>query len=77
MADSKSIKLTAKEIQTLADRLTSRGVSRVLDDQPEMQRDMRIAARVIRTLLHEVDRVAAICSDAAHLLRNLSVEVEG
>lgn len=35
------------EIESLATRLNARGESVVLSDQPEMQRDLRLAARVI------------------------------
>jgi len=68
-------KLTTNEAQKLADRLLSRGVSKLLDDQPELQRDMRMAAWVIRALLSKIDRAAAICSDAARHLRDLTIEV--
>src|SRR5262245_23690988 len=59
----------------LADRLLSHSVSKLLDDQPELQRDMRTAARVIRALLSKVDRAAAICSGAACHLRDFTIEV--
>jgi predicted RNA-binding Zn ribbon-like protein len=70
-------KLTTDEAQNLADRLQSRGVSKLLDDQPELQRDMRTAAWVIRALLSKVDHAAAICSEAARHLRDLTIEVGG
>ena len=56
-------------MQTLADRLYSRGVSRLLDDSPSMQTDLRIVSQAIRVLLNEMDKVAAIAGDVAHQLR--------
>jgi len=35
------------EIESLATRLNARGESVALSDQPEMQKDLRLAARVI------------------------------
>ena len=69
--------LSADEVANLADRLFSRGTSKLLNDQPSMQADLRTASRVLRTLLHEIDRVAAQCDDTARLLRNLMISVEG
>src|SRR5215470_13153771 len=40
-------------------------------------RDLVIASRVIRSLLYQVDRLAAECEDRAHLLRTLRIDVEG
>ena len=77
MADSKSITLNPTELQTLADRLYSRGVSKLLDDSPSMQTDLRIASQAIRVLLNEIDKVAAVANDVAHQLKNLRVAVEG
>jgi hypothetical protein len=42
-----------------------------------MQADMRSASRVIRSLLSEIDRVAAFAGDIKRSLRNLRVSVEG
>jgi len=70
-------KLTAGEAQSLADRLFSRGVSTLATGTPEQTRDLLIASKIIRALLHEVDRLAARCGDATRLLRNLKIEVEG
>jgi len=77
MADSKSITLNPTELQTLADRPYSRGVSKLLDDSPSMQTDLRIASQAIRVLLNEIDKVAAVANDVAHQLKNLRVAVEG
>jgi hypothetical protein len=67
--------LRVAEIQTLADRLTSRGTSRLLSDQPEMQTDMKIGARVIRALLSKLDKAAAMADGTAHFLADLRVDV--
>ncbi len=69
--------LTAGEVTYLADRLYGRSTSLLMDIQPEVCRDMCMASRVIRALLHEVDRIAARCEDDAHTLRNLKIDVEG
>jgi hypothetical protein len=69
--------LSAGEAIYLADRLYGRSVSTLMTGQPEMCRDMCMASRVIRALLHEVDRIAARCEADAHILRNLRIEVEG
>jgi hypothetical protein len=71
-----SRKLTTDEAQKLAGRLQSRGVSKLLDDQPELQRDMRTAAWVTRALLRKVDHAAAVCSEAARR-RDLTTKVGG
>ncbi len=68
---------SAGEAYYLADRLYGRSVSALLDEKPEVRRDMCMASRVIRALLHEVDRIAARCEADAHTLRHLKIEVEG
>ncbi len=68
--------LTVAEVQHLADRLFSRGVSKLLDDMPSTQTDMRAASRVIRALLNRVDRAAAMCGDAQSLLSKLTLEID-
>jgi hypothetical protein len=70
-------RLTVAEVQQLADRLFSRGVSRLMNDQPSVQSDMRAASRVIRALLNRVDRAAAMCGDAQSLLCKLVLEIDG
>jgi hypothetical protein len=45
--------MTRHEIDHLADRLQSRGSSLVFKEMPEMQNDLRLAARIIRTLVRE------------------------
>jgi hypothetical protein len=61
-------KLTVTELQSLADRLLSRGVSKLFSDQPELQRDLRAAATALSELacvrrhlqsLFEIERAAA------------------
>jgi hypothetical protein len=69
--------LSTGEAHYLADRLYGRSVSQLFDAQPEVKRDCCMASRVIRALLHEVDRLAARCEADAHTLRNLKIEVEG
>ena len=48
MAEAKTI--TIPEIRSLADRLLSRGVSKLSDDRPEQAGDLRLAAKVIRAM---------------------------
>jgi hypothetical protein len=67
--------LTVAEVQGLADRLTSRGTSRLLADQPEMQTDMKIGARVIRALLSKLDKAAAMADCTAQFLADLRIDV--
>jgi len=69
--------LSVNEAQALADRVYSRSVSRLFDAQPELQRDCCMASRVIRSLLHDVDRLASQCEDTARILRNLQIDVGG
>ena len=48
MAETKII--TIRDIQSLADRLLSRGLSNPSDDRPEHAADLRLAAKVIRAM---------------------------
>ena len=48
MAEAKTI--TIRDIQALADRLLSRGLSKLSDDRPEHAGDLRLAAKVIRAM---------------------------
>lgn len=80
---SPTITLTPDDLQSLADRLYSRGVSKLLDDMPSVQADMRHASRAIRVLLTEIDKVAAVANSVttplnsmAHSLANLRITVE-
>jgi hypothetical protein len=82
MADSETIsptiqKLSVPEAQALADRLFSRSQSQLFIASPEVRRDLCMASRAIRSMLHEVDRLASKCEDTAHLLRAFTVDVGG
>jgi len=47
--------MTVSEIHSLVDRLLSRGVTKLSNQEPEQQADLRLAARVIRALLRNVN----------------------
>jgi hypothetical protein len=64
------MKLTAGEVSSLADRTYARGISKMLDDMPSVQADMRQAARVIWAL------VVAYELAAGHPLQTLIVAGE-
>jgi hypothetical protein len=68
--DPLMMKLTADELRSLADRTYQRGISRILDDMPSVQADMRQAARVIWAL------VTAYELAAGHPLQTLIVAGE-
>jgi hypothetical protein len=42
--------ITIRDIQSLADRLSSRGLSKLSEERPEHAGDLRLAARVIRAM---------------------------
>ena len=69
--------LTVPEAQALADRLFSRSQSQLFVASPEVRRDLCMASRAIRSMLHEVDRMAAYCEDGANRLRAFTIEVGG
>jgi hypothetical protein len=48
MNGKKQRALTRTELESLADRLGARGESRLLSDQPEMRRDLTLAATELR-----------------------------
>jgi hypothetical protein len=48
--------LTADEINSLADRLFSRGISVLATDRPEQKSDLITASRALRELLRLYDR---------------------
>jgi hypothetical protein len=50
MAHDKIVSLTAEEMSALATRFEARAESVLLRDQPQMQSDMRLAARLIYEL---------------------------
>jgi hypothetical protein len=45
------ITMRIDEIHSLADRLLNRGLTKLTNAEPEQQNDLRLAARVIRTLV--------------------------
>jgi hypothetical protein len=47
--------LTRTELESLVDRLNARGESKLLSDQPELQRDLTLAVKVIRALTKDHD----------------------
>jgi hypothetical protein len=47
MAHDKIVSLTAEEMSALANRFQARAESVLLRDQPQMQSDMRLAAKLI------------------------------
>jgi hypothetical protein len=69
--------LSVPEAQALADRLYARSLSTLFVASPEVRRDLCMASLAIRSLLHEVDRYASQCEDAAHILRAFRVDVGG
>ncbi|HKD30900.1 MAG TPA: hypothetical protein VKC66_33955 [Xanthobacteraceae bacterium] len=69
--------LTVPEAQALADRLFSRSQSTLFAASPEVRRDLCIASRAIRSMLHEIDRIASRCENEAHRLRALQIDVGG
>ncbi len=76
MAEPNATTLTPDNMQALADRLYSRGVSKLFDDSSSMQTDLRTASRVIRELLSQIDRAASVAGDLAYTLAHLRVTVE-
>jgi hypothetical protein len=77
MADPSHTTLSSSELGALADRLYSRGISKIGEFTVEQSRDLRIASRAIRELLSQIDRAASISGDLAHTLHNLRISVEG
>ncbi len=69
--------LSVPEAQALADRLFSRSQSTLFVASPEVRRDLCLASRALRSLIHEVDRLASECEDRAHLMRALHIDVGG
>lgn len=48
MATNDPITVRVDEIEALADRLMARGEARMLRDMPELQADLKLAARLLR-----------------------------
>jgi hypothetical protein len=46
-----NLRLTVPEVIALCDRLIARGHSIVMRDQPELQKDLRLAGRVLAHLI--------------------------
>ncbi|HMA72007.1 MAG TPA: hypothetical protein VKP67_11040 [Xanthobacteraceae bacterium] len=69
--------LSVREAQALADRLHGRSVSTLSTASDQERRDLLLASRVIRTLVHAIDRVAAQADDTVRTLRNLKIDVGG
>jgi hypothetical protein len=67
-------RLTQRDIERLADRLTSRGTSMLLKDTPALAGDLRTAIRVIHALL---DKAAGTTAETARLIAEIRIEVEG
>jgi hypothetical protein len=67
--------LSVTEAQALCDRLYGRSVSKMFVASPEVCIDLCMASRVIRSLMHEIDRIASKHEDDAHLLRALRIDV--
>jgi len=61
--------LTEAEVQSLAERLFSRSVSKRLNDQPAMQADMGQALRVLRALLAAYELVTGASAHHRHRCR--------
>jgi hypothetical protein len=64
--------LTAKEMSALASRFEARAASILLRDQPQLQSDMRLAAR----LINEWTGRAGAVDDAPHLRIGQSRQAE-
>jgi hypothetical protein len=60
MAHNKIASLTAEEMSALANRFEARAESVLLRDQPQMQSDMRLAARLIYELAANVPTTASV-----------------
>jgi len=67
--------LSVAEATALCDRLYSRSLSTLFVASPEVRRDLCMASRAIRSMLHAIDRLASRCEDEAHLLRSFQVDV--
>ena len=59
----KRVTMRVDEVHNLADRLQSRGVSKLSGTEPEQQRDLRTAAKIIRELLRNVNRSDVVTID--------------
>ena len=55
--------MTTRDVQSLADRLLSRGVSKLSDDRPEHAGDLRLAAKVIRAMAQHFNSTDVITTE--------------
>jgi hypothetical protein len=60
MANDRITPLTAEEMSALASRFEARAASVLLRDQPQMQSDMRLAARLINEWTGRTDDADAV-----------------
>ena len=58
MAEARTI--TIRDIQLLADRLLSRGLSELSNERPEHAGDLRLAAKVIRAMARSFARADVV-----------------
>jgi len=54
------VTLTFDEVQNLADRLLSRGLTKLSTETEHQQRDLKLASRVIRALARSFNRADVI-----------------
>jgi hypothetical protein len=65
--------LTAAEVENLADRLLSYGLSRTLASRPKAPADMRLASGVLRGLLSKLDKATGSMAECARLIAEIEV----
>jgi hypothetical protein len=68
--------LTADQIEALADRLLSRGASRLHKGAPHLAGDLRTAGHVIRGLLSKLGKAAGSVAETHRLLAEITIAVE-
>ncbi len=68
--------LTADQIEALADRLLSRGISRLHKDAPHLAGDLWTAGHIIRGLLAKLDKVAGNVAETHRVLGEIPIAVE-
>ena len=72
MAYDKIVSLTAEEMSALANRFEARAESVLLRDQPQMQSDMRLAARLIYELAANTTTTEDLSLSRLHIGQALS-----
>jgi hypothetical protein len=65
--------LTAAEVENLADRLLSYGLSRTLASRSKAPADMRLASGVLRGLLSKLDKATGSMAERARLIAEIEV----